>query len=110
MLRYGIGGCFRLLWVVYAILLWYDLQKQVNEDGALAMQENEYFRELRKKAEWDAWANEKWYRKIGLLLYRWVLEPALSILKLIGILLLAVLVPLILLAITEGVPPWWKLL
>lgn len=74
------------------------------------MQEDDYFRKLREKAAWEAWAGEKWYRKLGLLLYRWVVEPILSILKLIGIVLLVVLVPLILLAITEGVPHWWKFL
>ena len=74
------------------------------------MQEDDYFRKLREKAALEEWASEKWYRKLGLLLYRWVVEPILSILKLIVIVLLVVLIPLILLAIMEGTPPWWKLL
>ena len=74
------------------------------------MQEDDYFRKLWEKAALEEWASEKWYRKLGLLLYRWVVEPILSILKRIAIVLLVVLIPLILLAIMDGAPPWWKLL
>lgn len=74
------------------------------------MQEDDYFRRLREKAALEEWASEKWYRKLGLLLYRWVVEPILMLIKLVVIVFLVVLIPLILLAIMEGVPPWWKLL
>ena len=86
------------------------ISKTIKCGGGLSAQDDDYFRKLREKAALEEWASEKWYRKLGLLLYRWVVEPILSILKLIVIVLLVVLIPMILLAIMEGAPPWWKLL
>ena len=88
----------------------YTGDDSVEADDEVARKAEEEFRAFMAQIEQDSRERNRWYRKLARFLYRWVGEPILMLLKLVGIVLALVVGQALLSYLLESHVPWWKLL